>query len=67
MALLYAYRAQTPVTKELSIGEAIHKIESGQVKVVTVTGNKATIELADGGTKYLVTLQDRDEVFVKRA
>ncbi|MBM4434486.1 MAG: ATP-dependent zinc metalloprotease FtsH [Chloroflexi bacterium] len=67
VALLYAYRAQTPQSKPLPLSDAIQRIESGQVRVVTVTGNKATLEMADGGAKYQVNLPDRDEVFVKRA
>ena len=67
VALLYAYRAQSPQSKELPIGDAIQKIESGQVRQVTISGNKATLDMADGGVKYQVTLQDRDEVFVKRS
>ncbi len=64
VALLYAYRTQTPPSKEILINEATGKIEAGQVKSVTLSGNKATIELRDG-TRTMVLLQDKDDNFTK--
>jgi len=67
VALLYAYKAQAPASKEINYGDAIQKIESGQVKLVTISGNKAALELADGSGRNQTTLPDRDDTFVKRS
>ncbi len=61
VALLYAYRAQTPATKEIAVSEAVQKIERGEVKQVTIAGIKASLELSEGGAKLQTTLPDRDE------
>jgi len=61
VALLYAYRAQTPATKEIAVTEAVQKIERGEVKQVTIAGIKASLELSEGGAKLQTMLPDRDE------
>ena len=59
LALLYAYRSQTPAVQASSMTEAVQLVQAGRVKSVTVVSNKATIELSDGtGTKKVVTLPD---------
>jgi cell division protease FtsH len=67
LALLYAYRSQTPSVQTIEITKAIQEIQSGQVKKVTIiTGsNKATIELIATGDKQQTNLPDKDEVFQK--
>jgi ATP-dependent Zn protease len=57
LALLYAYRSQTPAVPSVTITEAISDVNAGQVARVTITGNRATIELRDG-TKRLTNLPD---------
>ncbi|MGH2493054.1 MAG: hypothetical protein ACRDF9_16280 [Candidatus Limnocylindria bacterium] len=66
LALLYAYRSQQPAIQTVTMTQAIHEINSGRVKAVTiVTGaNKATLELADT-TRQQTNIPERDEVFQK--
>lgn len=66
LALLYAYRSQTPALQTVTITQAIQEVNSGQVKRVTiVTGaNQATLELVNGDRQQ-TNLPERDEVFQK--
>jgi hypothetical protein len=64
LGLLYAYRSQTPAIASVPMSQAIQEVNAGQVAKVTVTGNKATLELR-GGDKQQTTVPDRDEVFQK--
>jgi cell division protease FtsH len=67
LALLYAYRSQTPAVQTVEITKAIQEVQAGQVKKVTIlTGaNKATIELVANSDKQQTNLPDKDEVFQK--
>jgi cell division protease FtsH len=67
LALLYAYRSQTPAVQSIEITKAIQEVQAGQVKKVTImTGaNKATIELVANSDKQQTNLPDKDEVFQK--
>ena len=47
LALLYAYRAQTPSVPEVDITKALQDINAGQVKAVTIAGTRATLEFRD--------------------
>jgi cell division protease FtsH len=65
LALLYAYRSQTPQVPSVTITKATQDLQSGKVKSVTVIANKATIELTDPvNTKEQVTLLDKDDPFL---
>ena len=64
LALLYAYRSQTPAFATVPMSQAIQEVNAGQVAKVTVTANKATLELRSG-EKHQTALPDRDEVFQK--
>jgi cell division protease FtsH len=64
LALLYAYRSQTPAIQSYSLTEAIQDVNAGKVKNIVVISNKATLELV-GGEKKQTTLPDRDEAFTK--
>jgi len=64
IALLYAYRAQSPAAESISVGTAIEELQSGRVKAVAILGNQASITLADG-TKQQALLSDRDDIFAK--
>ena len=57
LALLYAYRSQTPAITSASMTEAVQLVQAGRVKSVSVVANEATVELTDG-TKKLVNLPD---------
>ena len=47
VALLYAYRAQSPSAGPVTYDKAISEIQSGLVKAVTISGDAATIEKLD--------------------
>jgi ATP-dependent Zn protease len=48
LGLLYAYRSQAPSVPEVDISTAIQDTNAGQVRAVTIVGNKATLEFRDG-------------------
>jgi ATP-dependent Zn protease len=48
VAILYAYRAQSPSAQIVSYGRAVTDIQAGQVKSVVVTADSATIDKIDG-------------------
>ena len=48
IALLYAYRAQSPSAVQVSYDRAVTEIQSGQVRLVTVNSDSATLDKADG-------------------
>lgn len=48
VALLYAYRAQSPSAQVVSYDRAVSEVQSGQVKEVTVTADTATLTKSDG-------------------
>jgi cell division protease FtsH len=59
LALLYAYRSQTPQVPTINIDEAIGSVQANQVKSVTFVGNKATLEFNDGAaTKKQTSLPE---------
>jgi hypothetical protein len=64
LALLYAYRSQTPAIASVPMSQAIQLVNAGEIVKVTVTGNKATLDLRSGDRRQ-TTLPDRDEVFQK--
>jgi ATP-dependent Zn protease len=57
LALLYAYRAQAPAVQTVSYSQAIQEINSGQVRKVTITGNRATLELANAEKQQTIVPQ----------
>ncbi len=48
IALLYAYRAQSPSAAQVPMSQAIAEIQSGQVKAVAIAGDQTTLVLRDG-------------------
>jgi hypothetical protein len=64
LALLYAYRAQTPALPTVAYSQAIQEINSGQVKQVTITASKATLEL-QSGEKQQTNVPQPPEAFQK--
>jgi hypothetical protein len=64
LALLYAYRSQTPSVPTVVYSQALQEITIGQVKKVTITGSRATLELQNG-TKQQLDLPERSEAFQK--
>jgi cell division protease FtsH len=64
LALLYAYRSQTPSVQTVAYSQAIQEISSGPVKKVTITGGKATLEL-QSGEKQQTTVPQPPEALEK--
>ena len=64
LAMLYAYRSQTPAVATIPLSQALQEINGGQVMKVTIVANKATLEHRSG-EKQQTTLPDRDEIFQK--
>src|SRR5712692_827698 len=60
LALLYAYRSQTPAIQTVAITEAVQDVQAGKVKTVTEIASKATLELNDG-TKVSTNLPDNSK------
>jgi len=65
LALLYAYRSQTPAVPEVSLTLALQEINAGRVRAVTVAGNMATLELKGGAGREQTTLPDPDTILVR--
>ena len=64
VALLYAYRAQSPSAAPVPISQAISEIQSGQVKVVAISGDQATLDLKDG-SRQVTTIGSPTGAFEK--
>ena len=64
LALLYAYRSQTPSVQTIVYSQALQEISSGQVRKVTITGSKATLEL-QSGEKQQTTVPQPPEALEK--
>lgn len=66
LALLYAYRSQTPSVPEVSINQAVQDISAGRVRAVTITGNRATLEFRDFPShKEQTTLPEPDTILAR--
>src|SRR5712692_158780 len=59
IALLYAYRAQSPTTQVVSYDRAVSEIQSGQVTRVTISGDSATF-YKDAKTTETVIIGSND-------
>ena len=64
LGLLYAYRSQSPAVASVPLSQAVQEVSAGQVAKVTITGNRATLDLRSGD-RHQTTLPDRDEIFQK--
>jgi hypothetical protein len=64
LALLYAYRSQSPAVPSVALSQAIQEISAGQVAKVTIIGNTATLDLR-GGDRHRTTLSQPDTIFQK--
>ncbi|MDQ2912276.1 MAG: ATP-dependent zinc metalloprotease FtsH, partial [Chloroflexota bacterium] len=66
LALLYAYRSQTPSVPEVDITVAIQDINAGKIKAVTIIASNATLEFKDTTKgKEQTTLQEPDTLMAK--
>jgi hypothetical protein len=63
LALLYAYRSQTPSVPEVSITQAVQDINAGRIRAVTVAGNRASLEFRDSSAhKEQTTVPEPDTI-----
>jgi len=63
LALLYAYRSQTPAVPQVDIGRALQDVNAGRVRAVTVSAGKGILEFRDSPShKEQTTLPDPDTV-----
>ncbi|HEY6958162.1 MAG TPA: ATP-dependent metallopeptidase FtsH/Yme1/Tma family protein, partial [Candidatus Limnocylindria bacterium] len=62
LALLYAYRSQTPAVQSVPITQAVDEVNAGKVNKVTVVGNKATLELKDTSKQQTTLDANQDTV-----
>jgi len=60
VALLYAYRAQSPATVQIPVSQAIAELQAGQVRRVVVVAQTATIELRSGEHQQTVVAAQSD-------
>ena len=66
LALLYAYRSQTPSTPQVDVGHALLDINAGRVRAVTISADKATLEFRDNPShKEQTTLPAPDTVLAR--
>ena len=64
VALLYAYRAQSPSAATVTITQAVEEIQSGQVSKIAISNGIASIDRKDG-TKQQVSVGDKNDIFQK--
>jgi ATP-dependent Zn protease len=60
LALLYAYRAQTPAVQTVAYSQALQEINGGQVVKVTIAGSRATLELRSGEKRQTIVPEPPD-------
>ncbi len=58
IALLYAYRAETPAQEAVPYGRVLTELQEGQLRSVVIEGDRATVTLADGRTQQTATPGD---------
>ena len=62
LALLYAYRSQTPAVQSVPVTQAVDEVNAGKVSKVIVVGNKATLELKDTSKQQTTLDANQDTV-----
>jgi cell division protease FtsH len=66
LALLYAYRSQTPSVPEVDISQAQQDVNGGRIKSVTIVANKATLQFKDlDSHKEQTTVPEPDTILSK--
>ncbi len=66
LALLYAYRSQTPSVPEVDISQAQQDVNAGRIKSVAIVANKATLQFKDSDThKEQTTVPEPDTILSK--
>jgi ATP-dependent Zn protease len=67
VALLYAYRSQTPSVPEVDVTQALRDINSGRVRAVTIAGTVATLEFRDSPAHREQTVLSNPDTVLARA
>jgi hypothetical protein len=67
LALLYAYRSQTPSVPEVDITKAVQDVSSGQIRSVTIVANKATLQFRDTDAHKEQTTVPEPDTILSRA
>jgi hypothetical protein len=66
LALLYAYRSQTPSIPQVDVTQALRDVNAGRIKAVVVAGNKATFEFRDNPAhREQATILEPDTVLAR--
>jgi hypothetical protein len=65
LAMLYAYRSQTPAVPNVALSQAIQHVQSGNIQAVAIVGNRATLTFRDGVRKEQTTLPEQDQLLSK--
>jgi cell division protease FtsH len=66
LALLYAYRSQTPSVPEVDISQAQQDVNAGRIKSVAIVANKATLQFKDSDShKEQTTVPEPDTILSK--
>ncbi len=66
LALLYAYRSQSPSVPEVDISQAQQDVNAGRIKSVAIVANKATLQFKDSDThKEQTTVPEPDTILSK--
>jgi cell division protease FtsH len=66
LALLYAYRSQTPSVPEVDISQAQQDVNAGRIKSVAIVANKATLQFKDSDAhKEQTTVPEPDTILSK--
>ena len=66
VALLYAYKAQSPATGPVLYSQVVEEIRTGQVKRVTISGDTATVLKVDNTTETVNILTTDGGAFTKQ-
>jgi len=65
IAMLYAYRSETPSVPNVALTQAIQDVQSGNIQAVAIVGNRATLTFRDGVRKEQTTLPEPDQLLSK--
>lgn len=57
LALLYAYRSQTPAVPQVPVTQAVRDVQAGRVRSIVITNTTAVLTLRDGTREQTVVPQ----------
>ena len=66
LALLYAYRSQTPSVPQVDATQALRDVNAGRIRAVVIAGNRATLEFRDNPAhREQTTILEPDTVLTR--